>query len=130
MIQQSTLNASAKQLQSELDLPQAGSEDEDETWLAEFAGSQDKAETTAAEAGNTKEATFHPTPKILSVADPDLPRITVPVVRQPPQRRVQLLVMDVICLDPSLRTMMKTLYPSFRNWIGQNTPSVRAITHH
>ena len=80
MIQQSTLNASAKQLQSELDLPQAGSEDEDETWLAEFAGSQDKAETTAAEAGNTKEATFHPTPKILSVADPDLPRITVPVV--------------------------------------------------
>ena len=80
MIQRSTSNASAKQLQTELDLPQSGSEDEDETWLAEFAGSQDSAETKTAEAGNTKEATFHPTPNNHSVADPDLPRTDEPIV--------------------------------------------------
>ena len=38
----------------------------------EFAGIKDKAESRAAEAQGTKEATFHPTLKILSDADPGL----------------------------------------------------------
>ena len=79
MIQQSTPNASAKQC-AELDLPQSGSEDEDETWLAEFAGSQDNAETKAAEAGNTKEATFQPSPTNRLCADPGLRRTDEPIV--------------------------------------------------
>ena len=63
----------------ELDLPQSGSEDEDATWLAEFTGSQNKAESRAAEARDTKETTFQRNPKILSVADPGLPRIDEPI---------------------------------------------------
>ena len=80
MIQRSTPIASAKQTQSELDLPQSGSEDEDETWLAEFTGSQNKAETRAAEAQGHKEATFQPNPTDQLCADPGLPRTHEPIV--------------------------------------------------
>ena len=52
------------------------SEDEDETWLAEFAGHQTKAGSRVAETLGTKKATFQPNPKSHLCADPSLPRTT------------------------------------------------------
>ena len=79
-VQQSTQQITAP---SELDLPQSGSEDDDETWLTEPTGR--KTTTTikvAAEATNYAEATqivgnpFHHRSKAQPVAEPDLLRTT------------------------------------------------------
>ena len=87
MNSRSTTNASAKQLQTELDLPQSGSEDEDETWLTEFTGPKTTTSTEAVSESatpadmhlNSVEA-FHSHPKVQTVADPDLPRTHEPIV--------------------------------------------------
>ena len=76
-------HASAKQLLSEMDLPQSGSEDEDETWLTETTGSKTTTATEAVSESdppvevhlNSVEA-FHQHSKTQPVAEPDLPRIS------------------------------------------------------
>ena len=71
-------HASAKQTSSS-DLPQSGSEDDDETRLAEFAGCHNKAELRTAEPPEIKEAAFHPNPTTQPVAEPALPRTDEPM---------------------------------------------------
>ena len=72
---------------AELDLPQSGSEDDDETWLTEPTGCKTTHPTkVAAEATNAAEACWAPNPvamdpfrshpKTQPVAEPDLPRTT------------------------------------------------------
>ena len=88
MIQQTTQQIPAR---PELDLPQSGSKDDDETWLTEPTGC--KTTTTpkvaaeaiiaaeainAAEACSSAEDPFHPHPKTQPVAEPDLPRTQAP----------------------------------------------------
>ena len=81
MIQRSTPNASAKQLYTELDLPQSGSGDDDETWFTELTGIKNTTTTEAVSESdmpadkhlNSVEA-FHQHPRTRSAAEPDLPR--------------------------------------------------------
>ena len=64
-----------------LDLPQSGSEDDDETWLIGPTGCKTTTTTkVAAEACSESEDPFHQHSKTQLVADPILPRITVPIV--------------------------------------------------
>ena len=80
MIQRSTPIASAKQLQPELDLPQSGSEDEDETWLTEFTGIKNTTTEAVSESDTPADkhlnsmAAFHQHSKTQPVAEPNLPR--------------------------------------------------------
>ena len=71
---------------SELDLFQPGSEDDDETWLTGTIGCKTTTTTevaagaiSAAEACRFAEDPFHQHSKTQPVAEPNLPRITVPV---------------------------------------------------
>ena len=85
MKQRSTPNASAKQRQLGLDLPQSGSEDDDETWLTGPNGCKTTTPTkvvaeatNAAEACQKSEDPFHHHSRTQPVAEPDLPRTPEP----------------------------------------------------
>ena len=73
---------------SDLDLPQFGSEDDDETWLIELIGGEVKGPYEAAKQAYIDHwegywelaSLFHQNPKNQPGAEPDLPRITVPIV--------------------------------------------------
>ena len=80
-VQQSTQQTSAI---SELDLPQSGSEDDDETWLTEPNGCKTTSTIkvaaevhSAAEAYSVAKNPFHQHSKTQPVAEPDLPKTTI-----------------------------------------------------
>ena len=125
MIQQTDQHLSAT---AELDFPQSGSKDDDETWLTEPTGCKTiNPIKVAAEAINAAEACwvrnpvavdpFRSHPKTQPVAEPDPFRITVPVVTTTSAAPCSTFGHGCDMPGPSPRMMMKTLHHSFWTWI-------------